>query len=185
MSGLESPCAEMEREGGRVVTFVTFRAMQHGLEKASPRAYLPVMGIFRDASPRQAGHDLIAFFKGNRFNPLVLIIACVPAFVLVFAIYLDARNKSKPPPPEVIYIESWPASRTREESLKWVMERQKLIDEARAREKEAYKAFGRAVGMDVDEIEREAEADRAAAAKAKAEAEAEVEAKAAKAGETK
>jgi hypothetical protein len=31
----------------------------------------------------------------------------------------------------------------------------------RAREKEAYKAFGRAVGMDVEKIEREAQRERA------------------------
>ena len=43
-----------------------------------------------------------------------------------------------------------------------IAERQKLKDEMIAREKEAYKAFGRAVGMDVDRIEREALAERAA-----------------------
>jgi hypothetical protein len=32
----------------------------------------------------------------------------------------------------------------------------------RAREKEAYKAFGRAVGMDVDKIDREAKSAKAA-----------------------
>jgi len=32
----------------------------------------------------------------------------------------------------------------------------------RAREKEAYKAFGRAVGMDVDKIDREAQSAQAA-----------------------
>jgi hypothetical protein len=31
----------------------------------------------------------------------------------------------------------------------------------RAREKEAYKAFGRAVGMDVDKIDREAQSEEA------------------------
>ena len=42
-----------------------------------------------------------------------------------------------------------------------IAERQKLKDEYLRREKEAYKAFGRAVGMDVDRIEREAEAEQA------------------------
>ena len=32
----------------------------------------------------------------------------------------------------------------------------------RVREKEAYKAFGRAVGMDVDKIDREAQLEQAA-----------------------
>ena len=63
---------------------------------------------------------------------------------------------------EIIYVESWPATRTIEESKAAIAERQKLKDEMIAREKEAYKAFGRAAGMDVDRIEREAIAERAA-----------------------
>ena len=59
-------------------------------------------------------------------------------------------------------MESWPATRTIEESKAAIAERQKLKDEMIAREKEAYKAFGRAVGMDVDRIEREALAEQAA-----------------------
>jgi hypothetical protein len=71
-------------------------------------------------------------------------------------------GKAKPPPRTITYFESWPASRTLEESQEWIAERQKKKDEARLREKEAYKAFGRAVGMDVERIEREAAAERAA-----------------------
>ena len=58
--------------------------------------------------------------------------------------------------------ELWPATRSIEESKAAIAERQKVKDAMRAREKEAYKAFGRAVGMDVDRIEREAQLDQAA-----------------------
>jgi hypothetical protein len=61
----------------------------------------------------------------------------------------------------VTYFESWPATRTIEESKAAIAEYQKRKDEMRAREKEAYKAFGRAVGMDVEKIEREAQLERA------------------------
>lgn len=129
------------------------------------------MKFFRDISIRRGGADLIEYIRTpGRNNPLLLIAACVPTAIIIYTFYLDALEKSKPAPPEVIYFESWPADRSVEESLKAITERQKEKDQIRLREKEAYKALGRAVGMDVDEIEREADADRIAAGKAKAEA---------------
>ena len=81
----------------------------------------------------------------------------MPTAIIIYTFYLDSVTKATPPPREIIYIESWPATRSLEESKAAIAERQKLKDEMRAREKEAYKAFGRAVGMDVDKIEREAQ----------------------------
>ena len=94
----------------------------------------------------------------------------MPTAVIMYTFYLDSIEKATPPPREIIYIESWPATRSLEETKAAITERQKYKDEMRAREKEAYKAFGRAVGMDVDKIDREAqseeEAKKAAAAPA-------------------
>lgn len=137
------------------------------------------MGFFQNVSPRKAGNDLVSFLKGSKHNPLLMLAACVPPAIIIAMFYFDAMSKAKPPPPEVIYFESWPATRSIEESKAAITEYQKQKDAARAREKEAYKAFGRAVGMDVDRIEREAEADRIATKKANAAAEAK------KAGATK
>ncbi len=86
----------------------------------------------------------------------------MPTAIIIYTFYLDTLEKAKPPPPTVTYFESWPATRTIEESKAAITERQKLKDKMLQREKEAYKAFGRAVGMDVERIEREAETDRAA-----------------------
>lgn len=125
------------------------------------------MAFFRDVNFRSAGGDVIAFFRSqDGFNPLVLLAACAPPALIVAAFYFDLQSKSTPGPPEVIYFESWPATRSIEESMASNAERQKRKDAARLREKEAYKAFGRAVGMDVDRIDREAHAEREAAAKA-------------------
>jgi hypothetical protein len=85
----------------------------------------------------------------------------VPTAIIIYTFYLDTLEKAKPPPPTVTYFESWPATRTIEESKAAIAEYQKRKDEMRAREKEAYKAFGRAVGMDVEKIEREAQLERA------------------------
>lgn len=121
------------------------------------------MSFFRDVSLRNAGSDLLAFLRmTDRHSFPLLLAACVPTAIIMYTFYLDSLEKSKPPPQSVTYFESWPATRTIEESKAAIAERQKLKDEMMKQQKEAYKAFGRAVGMDVERIEREAEADRAA-----------------------
>ena len=121
------------------------------------------MAFFKDVSFRSAGSDLMGFLRtSGSHSPWLFLAACVPTAIIMYTFYTDAMEKATPPPREIIYVESWPATRTIEESKAAIAERQKLKDEMIAREKEAYKAFGRAVGMDVDRIEREAIAERAA-----------------------
>jgi hypothetical protein len=120
------------------------------------------MSFFKDVSLRNAGTDLINFFRTTgTHSPWLFLAACVPTAIIIYTFYIDTLEKAKPPPPTVIYFESWPATRTIEESKAAIAEYQKRKDEMRAREKEAYKAFGRAVGMDVEKIEREAQLERA------------------------
>lgn len=123
------------------------------------------MSFFKDVSFRSAGSDLVGFLRttGNH-SPWLFLAACVPTAIIIYTFYLDTLEKAKPPPRTVTYFESWPATRSIEESKAWIAERQKKKDEFRAREKEAYKAFGRAVGMDVERIEREAKAEQRASA---------------------
>lgn len=121
------------------------------------------MSFFRDVSFRNAGSDLIGFLRTSENHSFPLLLAaCVPTAIIMYTFYLDSMEKSKPPPPSVTYFESWPATRSIEESKAAITERQKLKDKMLAQQKEAYKAFGRAVGMDVERIEREVEAERAA-----------------------
>ena len=116
------------------------------------------MAFFKDVSFRNAGNDLIGFLRtSGSHSPWLFLAACVPTAIIMYTFYLDSITKATPPPREIIYIESWPATRSLEETKAAIAERQKYKDEMRAREKEAYKAFGRAVGMDVDKIEREAQ----------------------------
>ena len=102
----------------------------------------------------------------------LLSAACMPAALIIGGIIQDVAKKSVPPPPEIIYVESWRLDRSLEETLADQKERQKLREIKEAEVRERYKAIGRASGMDVDKIEREAKADAAArkAAEAKAEA---------------
>lgn len=121
------------------------------------------MSFFKDVSLRSAGSDLIGFLRtSGSHSPWLFLAACVPTAIIIYTFYLDSLDKAKPPPPTVTYFESWPATRTIEESKAAIAERQKRKDELLAREREAYKAFGRAVGMDVEQIEREAKLEQAA-----------------------
>ena len=125
------------------------------------------MSFFKDVSFKGATSDLILLLKTPRQHRwLLVILACAPPAFIVTLFNLDVLRISVPGPPEVIYIESWPADRSIKEIVASNLARQKLEDEQQARVREAYKALGRASGMDVDRIEREAEEARAKKAEA-------------------
>ena len=124
------------------------------------------MSFFRDASPRKAGSDLIAVLSERRSDRwFVWMAACLPPAAIFFLVNNDVNKLGADKDVEIIYFESWPATRTREESLASNRERQVLKDANRAQQRAAYKALGRAAGLDVDRMEREAletEAERKA-----------------------
>lgn len=125
-------------------------------------------------SPSSAIGDLIDVWRGQTVKQRfwLLLAACMPAALIIGGIIQDVARKSVPPPPEVIYVESWRLDRSMEDILADQKERQKLREIKEAEVRERYKALGRASGMDVDKIEREAKADAAKrkAAEVKAEA---------------
>jgi len=121
------------------------------------------MAFLKDVSFRNARTDLIGFLRNTgKHSPWLFLAACMPTAIIIYTFYIDALVKGTPPPREIIYVESWPANRTLAETKAAIAERQQRKDEMRVREKEAYKAFGRAVGMDVDKIDREAQLEQAA-----------------------
>jgi hypothetical protein len=125
-----------------------------------------MMTIFRDVSFVGAGADLITFLRTPRQHRwLLVILACAPPAFIVLLFNLDVLEVTRPGEPEVTYIESWPADRSIKDIVASNLERQKIEDVQEAKVREAYKALGRASGMDVDRIEREAEEARAAKAK--------------------
>jgi hypothetical protein len=127
------------------------------------------MAFFQDISPTKAGGDLIAYLREDRPHKYSLMVAAfIPALLMVALFYYDAKAKAKPPPPTVTYFESWPLSRTREESLAAIMKRKAERDAFLEEQRQGYKRMGRALGMDVEKIEQEAakiRADSLAAAK--------------------
>ena len=120
------------------------------------------MNFISQVSPRKAYADLRLFLSQEQpFKLLFLALALIPAIGLVVALILDAKAKSAPLPPEVIYVESWPIDRSMAVIMKEREERRIARAEREAKVKSNYKALGRAVGMDVEEIEAEAAAERA------------------------
>jgi hypothetical protein len=115
------------------------------------------MSFFQAASPRKAGSDLIAVLTERRGDRIPLLLAaCLPPLAIFLMVNDDVNRHSEKPDREVMYFESWPATRTREESLAANRERQKSKDAMLVRQREAYKALGRAAGMDVETLEAEA-----------------------------
>jgi hypothetical protein len=143
------------------------------LEVSAPGAIKQMMMFFRNVSFAGVGSDLIRYLRTPRQHRwLLVLLACAPPAFIVTLFNLDILQVTKPGEPEVTYIESWPANQSLKEIIESNLAQQKIKDQQEARGREAYKALGRAVGMDVDRIEREAQAERAASAKAAAAAKA-------------
>jgi hypothetical protein len=125
------------------------------------------MAFLQDISPSRASGDFIAYLKADRpYKYSMLIVACIPAIIMVITFYLDAKAKATPPPPTITYFESWPATRSREESLAAITKRQAGKDAFLEKQRQGYKKLGRALGMDVEKIERDAARIRAEAVEA-------------------
>lgn len=120
------------------------------------------MNFLSQVSPRKAYSDLRLFLAQEQpFKLLFLALALVPTVGLVVALMLDGNRKSAPPPPQIIYVESWPLDRSMAVILAEREER-RVKREARDRKvRDSYKALGRMVGMDVEEIEAQAQAEQA------------------------
>ncbi len=99
--------------------------------------------------------------------PILLVSAAFP-IVLIFAFVGVRSEKAALERPEVFYITTFEPGRTDEEIMASNLENQKLKEELAARraeieerKKDAYRALGRATGLDVDAMERQIEEDRA------------------------
>jgi hypothetical protein len=115
------------------------------------------MSFRDDISPTGGIRDIIAYFREDRpLKPFLIIASCIPPALMIYMLVLDAHEKSLPPPPTVTYVESWPLDRSIAETKVAIAERQKLKDALLEKQRQSYKALGRAVGMDVEKIEQEA-----------------------------
>ncbi|HWL47057.1 MAG TPA: hypothetical protein VNQ31_05005 [Sphingomonadaceae bacterium] len=96
------------------------------LVSGAPRLYLGGMAIFpRPATPKALWQDVRAFVAQRQRHELVFgVLSVAITAAIVFAFYVDSRVK--PPPPEPVFVQSWPESRSDAEIIA-----QQKIDQAR------------------------------------------------------
>ncbi len=123
------------------------------------------MSFWKSANPSGAIADFLSVYRHagpSRWRTMLLAIAATGT---VFSLIMFEVYYIEPRPPEIIYINSWPADRNdaeiRASNLAHHRHKQalaKLQAEHDDKVKDIYKAVGRASGMDVDKIERDAKA---------------------------
>lgn len=117
------------------------------------------MSFFSRISPARAIRDFRSVWTNDvPYKWLFLFAACLPPVIMTVTFALDLSEKSTPPPPGVLYIESWPLDRSMEQIMADRQERIEAMEEYERQKREDYKTLGRTFGMDVEAIEAEAEA---------------------------
>lgn len=138
------------------------------------------MSFWRRISPKQAVGDFADQWRQpnpHRWKVLGVSIAATFAILMVF---IPEDQRVPPRPPEVTYITTWAADRTREEiiasNLANQARKERLAAERAAREerrKQLYRELGRATFVDVEAMEAEIAREQAAEAGAAGETAAE------------
>lgn len=126
------------------------------------------MSYWRKVSPRGAIEDLIDLWRQpTPYRWQILGVAVAMTFTMM-VVFIPESQRVEPRRPTVTYITTFDPNRTDAEIVASNIENQKLQDKRRAeaearaeRKREAYKALGRASGMDVDAMEAEIERERA------------------------
>jgi hypothetical protein len=134
------------------------------------------MGVFRffkRFNPTGAIGDFVSVWQQAGRRRWAFVAAAAVTTTLVFSLVTREEYRVQPKPPEIVWINSWPADRSDAEirASNLVNQKRKEAEEAaQARRDEdvrqIYKAIGRMSGMDVDGIERRAKAEQAASAAA-------------------
>lgn len=87
---------------------------------------------------------------------LLWVTSCAPIALVIIGFNYDNVKLTVPPPATVTYFESWPANRSVDETMAAITKRQAEKDAFLEKKRQSYKALGRAMGMDVEQIEKEA-----------------------------
>lgn len=127
------------------------------------------MNFWRQISPRRAVEDFAHEWRQpNPYRWRVLGVSVAATFALMMLL-LPESARIEPQPPEVTWITTFAEGRTDAEIVASNIENQERKDrlaaeaaEREERRRQAYKALGRATGVDVDSMEAEIESERAA-----------------------
>ena len=138
-------------------------------------AYIRPMAYWRNISPTGAIRDFAEVWKGNPYRWRVLAVAMALTAGLMLA-FIPKSERVPPAHPDVTYISTFEAGRTREQIMASNVEHQKIADkliaEEKAREeyrKQLWETLGRATFVDVDSMKKQIAKEEAAQKRADAE----------------
>jgi hypothetical protein len=106
------------------------------------------MAVFpRPARPNAAWSDLKAFLRGQERHKLVfaLLSMLMPALI-VLGFYIDSKPDA--PKPQIIYVQSWPASRTDQQIIRQNIADQKILDAKRRERQREYQRLADQLGIE-------------------------------------
>jgi hypothetical protein len=106
------------------------------------------MAIFpRPSTPRAFLSDLKAFLRQqDRHKLLIAVISALMPMIIIWGFYLDSRTDK--PKAQVIFVQSWPSSRTDAEIEKQNIADQKVRDAERKKKQEEYRRLADKLGID-------------------------------------
>lgn len=104
------------------------------------------MAFPRPSTPAAAWRDLRAFMAGRKRHQLIFAgIALLMPVIIVYGFYLDANIK---PAARIVYVESWPDSRTDEQIKAEQKVDQAKRDKLRAEKRAQYQRLADQLGIE-------------------------------------
>ncbi|WP_296620321.1 hypothetical protein [Rhizorhabdus sp.] len=109
---------------------------------------LAFMAIFpRPSTPRAFVADLKAFLhQQNRHKLMIAVVSGLMPMIIVWGFYVD--SKTDKPKAQVIFVESWPSTRTDAEIEKQNIADQKVRDAQRKAKQEEYRRVADKLGIE-------------------------------------
>lgn len=127
-------------------------------------------GFWRDVSPGGAVADLISEWRQPTPHRWPILGVSIAATFALMMLFLPEEQTAPPAKPVVTWITTFDPNRTDQQIVESNIENQKRQDILRAaeearveRRREAYRALGRATGLDVDALEKQFREDEPAA----------------------
>jgi hypothetical protein len=128
---------------------------------------------WKNVNPTGAISDFRTVFRDAGRNRWKIALGAALTTASLFWLLTHETWRAPPPRPKILYINSWPKSRTAAETKAFITKNQKWKDDRAAEQAQSdeevrkmYKALGRVSGMDVDKIEKDAQAEASASAAA-------------------
>ena len=127
------------------------------------------MSYLRHLNPRGGVEDFLAYWREPTPYRWQIVGVSVALTFVIMVLFIPESQRAEPRRPQVTYISTFEPGRTDAEITASNIENQRIQDQRRAeaaaraeKRKEAYKALGRATGLDVEAMERRIEEEQAA-----------------------